>query len=398
MVRKIKVLRIITRLNIGGPAIHATLLTSGLNRDKFNSILATGPVGNSEGDMAYLARAKNINLIIIPELAREVNLRKEVIAFSKLYKLIKKEQPDIIHTHTAKAGALGRLAGLLYRASAFLTLGKKGPKLIHTFHGHVLQGYFGKRKTKIYVWIERILAKFTDIIIVVSSVIKNDLLGLKIGDCDKMKVIPLGIELDGLLELPLNNNSKVTVGIIARLTAIKNHRMFLEAAKFLLTNYKTNNYQLKFVVAGDGELRKSLEAYSKELGLDNYVIFTGWQTDLVGLYSSLDIVGLTSLNEGTPVSLIEAMASARAIVATNVGGVKDLIEPVCNLVDLPEKNILVDSGDIPGFAKALFSLIEDKALRTKIGLAGREFVRNKFSKQRLIDDMEQLYQNLLKES
>jgi len=384
--KKIKILRIIARLNIGGPAIHCILLTEGLNKGKFNSVLVSGKVDISEGDMLYLANEKNVKPIIIPELGRSVNFIKDVVAFCRLFLIIFREKPDIIHTHTAKAGSLGRFAGLLYKL-----LSGRRCILIHTFHGHVFGGYFGKRKTKVFIWIERLLAKFTDRIVVVSNAIKNELIELGIGNFNKISIIPLGLELDGLLTIPIKNNfknnSELKIGIIGRLTSIKNHLMFLRVIKKLMDLKSLT--QMRFIIAGDGELRESLENYAHSLRLNNFVIFAGWQKDLINLYSQLDIVALTSLNEGTPVSLIEAMAAGRPVVATNVGGVKDLVNE--------DRGFLVESEDIDGFASALKSLLEDENLRRRLGQFGREFVRNKFTKGRLINDIEVLYEELLKE-
>lgn len=385
MDKKTKVLRIIARLNIGGPAIHCILLTEGLNKDKFTSILVSGVVDIPEGDMAYLAQEKNVCLVFIPELGRPLGIKKDIVAFWKLFQLITRERPDIIHTHTAKAGTLGRLAGLLYNLMQYVKGSRQYVKLIHTFHGHVLVGYFGRLKTLAFIWIERILAKFTNRIIVVSNVIKKELLALNVGTAKNVIVIPLGLELDRLLAIPASNSFQLTVGIIGRLTPIKNHYLFLDAARNLLDLNSVAN--VKFLIVGDGELRAHLQDYSKQLGLEDHVVFTGWKRNLSELYSQIDIVALTSLNEGTPVSLIEAMAAGRAVVATNVGGVKDLVNE--------ERGFLVESGDIDGFVSALRSLLENERLRKRLGQVGREFVRNNFTKERLVRDMSLLYENIL---
>ena len=302
--------------------------------------------------------------------------------FYKLFLLIFKEKPNIIHTHTAKAGTLGRIAGLLYKSFV-----NRRCILVHTFHGHVLHSYFGKGKTKVFIWTERLLAKFTDRIIAVSSAIRNELLQLRVGNSKKVIVIPLGLELDNFLTISSQNNSEIKIGIIGRLAPIKNHLMFLKVIKKIMhLNLQTPT---KFIVVGDGELRESLENYAQSLGLDNIIEFRGWQRDLVNLYTNLDIVALTSLNEGTPVSLIEAMAAGRPVVATNVGGVKDLVNG--------DRGFLVKLGDVDSFASALKCLIDDEKLRSRMGRSGREFVRNNFTKDRLIDDIKELYEELLKE-
>lgn len=379
---KIKILRIIARLNIGGPAIHTILLTEGLDKDEFETLLICGSVGKDEADMSYYAQENNIEPIFVSELKRELNFFNDIIAFKKIFKIIRTKQPDIIHTHTAKAGALGRLAGIIYNLSNC----KKQIKLIHTFHGHVFNGYFNGFRTRLFILIEQFLSKFTDKIIVVSEKIKNDLLNLRIGNPEKIAVIPLGLELDRFLSITESPpiNSVLKVGIIGRLAPIKNHWMFLEAAKIIRNNGKI---KVNFFIIGDGELRENLENYARQLGIDDAVTFMGWQKDLEKIYQDLDIVALTSLNEGTPLSLIEAMAAGRAVIATDVGGVKDLIGN-------SERGILVKSGDVNGFAQGIRQLLENPDLRNKISERARDFVKDKFTKERLINDIELLYNKL----
>lgn len=381
---KIKVLRIISRLNIGGPAIHTILLTEGLNHHRFTSVLVTGQTASSEGDMLYLAKERGIRTVIIPELMRNIHLLKDLIAFIKIYGLMIRESPCIMHSHTAKAGTLGRLAGVLYN----LTRSKRKCRLVHTFHGHVLEGYFGKARTTFFLWIERILGKFTDRIIVVSQKIKEDLLKLGIGNPEKIIVVPLGLELEKFLHIsgPNNTDSTLKIGIIGRLVAIKNHRMFLEVAKKLKDEQKI---KIKFFIIGDGELKNKLADYARDWGIQNDIIFMGWQNDLEKIYQDLDIVALTSLNEGTPVSLIEAMAASRPVIATDVGGIRDLLGD-------NDRGILVRSQDTEEFAGKLKELLENKELREELGRKGRDFVKNIFTKERLIKDMELLYNNLFK--
>ncbi|MEW6009460.1 MAG: glycosyltransferase family 4 protein [Candidatus Omnitrophota bacterium] len=384
---KIKILRIIARLNIGGPAIHCILLTEGLSEDSFESMLIYGSVENSEADMLYLAKDKGIKPILIEELGQKLSLKRDLIVFWKLFNIIRNFKPDIIHTHTAKAGTLGRLAGLFYNFMQRIRLRRNRAKLVHTFHGHIFYGYFGKLKSKIFILIERILSGMTDKIITVSDEVKLDLIEFKIAKKEKIIVIPLGLELEKLLALPYNDsfNSKIRVGIIGRLTPVKNHMMFFKAIKQLSEAGLSN--EAKFMIIGDGELREKLEDTAKELGIYKQTEFTGWQKDALNLYSKLDIVALTSFNEGTPVSLIEAMAAARPVIATNVGGVKDIVND--------ERGFLVASGDVSGFAKTLKILIEDSKLRQAKGQAGRNFVRDLFTKERLIKDMETLYKSII---
>ena len=398
---KIKILRIIARLNIGGPAIHTVLLTKGLNFKGFDSLLIAGQVDKAEGDMLYYAKENSVNPIIIPQLRRNINPLFDTVALIKILSIINKEKPDIIHTHTAKAGALGRIAGLLYNLFGF---GKKC-KIIHTFHGTVLQGYFGKTKTVIFAAIERFLSLFTDRIIVVSDSIKEELLSLGIGSRKKIEVVPLGLELDKLLAISKEaDNQNLKIGIVGRLVPIKNHKMFLEAVRLFVDNSNSLAVKCSFYIIGDGELRQKLESYASSLNLNNFIKFCGWNQESRDIYSFLDIVVLTSLNEGTPLSLIEAMAAFCPVIATNVGGVKDLFYRANELGNnsgsrqLYDNGILCESGNVQALAEALKILVKDKDLRIKMAKEGRSFVSSRFSKERLINDMSVLYNNALKRS
>jgi len=393
--KKIKILRIIARLNIGGPAIHTILLTEGLNKDKFDSLLVYGSIDRCEGDMYYYAGEKNIRTYYIPELRRKINPIYDLIAFIKIYNLIRTEKPQIIHTHTAKAGALGRLAGIVYNCLE----PKRKVKLLHTFHGHIFEGYFNKFKTKIFILIERFLTFFTIKIITVSESVKKELIALNICPGEKIEVIPLGFELEFFLKISPRDDAVLSIGIVGRLAPIKNHRLFLEAAAKVISD--NPKIQLRFKIIGDGELRKDLEEYARKLNINKQVEFLGWQKDLVNVYAGLDIVALTSMNEGTPVSLIEAMASGRAVVATDVGGVKDLLGGEISVGARPdadfrvlERGIIAKPADPFGFAAALNFILKNNALRKKIAEVARNFVKDRFNKVRLIRDIENLYNSV----
>ena len=384
--RRIKVLRIIARLNIGGPAIHTILLTAGLNNERFEPLLVTGVEGRREGNMLDLAAAKGVEPIVIPELRRNPSPKDALIALVKLYRLIRRQRPQIVHTHTTTAGLLGRLAARLAGV----------PIVLHTFHGHVLRGYFGPLQSKALVWMERLLARITDRIVTVSEGQRRELAGYGIAPLEKIAVVPLGFELDDLLsceshrgelrrELGLSDNAKL-VGIVARLVPIKNHRLFLRAAKLVAEAVP----QARFLVVGDGELREGLEAYARDLGLDGRVIFTGWRRDLSRLYADLDVVALTSINEGTPVSLIEAMAARVPVVATAVGGVPDVVAD-------GETGCLVEAGDAEGLAEAITELLRNPERAKAMGRAGREAVYPRFAAQTLFTNIERLYTELLRQ-
>ncbi len=394
--KKIKILRVIARLNIGGPAIHVILLTAGLDREKFDSLLASGAVSQSEGDMSYYAGSKSVKPYYVAGLKRELDPLRDLRAFICIYNIIRKERPDIIHTHTAKAGALGRLAAIIYN---FFTAHKK-VKIVHTFHGHILEGYFSKSKTRLFIIIERILAHFSDKVITLSESIKKELISFGIADLNKIEVIPLGFELDEFLHLLPKEATDVNIGIVGRLVPVKNHRLFLDAAGLVI---KDNvDIKLRFKIIGDGESRIELEEHAFNLGITERVDFLGWQKNMYEVYSSLDIVALTSINEGTPVSIIESLASGRPIVATDVGGVRDLLGKEMEVsikaegdFKVLEQGIMVRCGDVSGFAAALNFLLRNKELRINMGALGREFVKKRFSKARLIEDIEKLYILLL---
>jgi glycosyltransferase involved in cell wall biosynthesis len=384
--RRVKVLRIIARLNIGGPAIHTILLTAGLDSEKFESTLVTGVEGEYEGNMLDLAAAKGVKPVIIPQLRRNIDPVGGFIALFKLYRLMRREKPHIVHTHTATAGLLGRLAARLAGA----------PVVLHTFHGHVLHGYFGPLRSKALVWMERTLARLSDRIVTVSEGQRRELAGYGIATLEKITVIPLGFELEDLLaceshrgelrrELGLAEGNKL-IGIVARLVPIKNHRLFLQSAKAVAEAVP----QARFLVVGDGELREDLEAYACDLGLDGQVLFTGWRRDLARLYADLDVVVLTSINEGTPVSLIEAMAAGVPVVATAVGGVPDVVVE-------GETGHLVEAGDVKGTAEAIIELLRNPEKAKEMGSAGRKAVYPRFAARTLLANVEGLYAELLRQ-
>ena len=347
---------------------------------------------------------RGVRPIYIPELSRELNPLKDLIAFVKICRIIKAEKPDIIHTHTAKAGALGRIAGIYYNCLVRLPACRQGRlrpfgarndavKLIHTFHGHVFEGYFNRLFRCIFILIERCLAYFTCRVITVSESVKNELAGLGICQAEKIQVIPLGFELEKFLGVaPRNKEEIVNIGIVGRLAPVKNHRLFLEAAASILK--EKPRLKARFKIIGDGQLRSELEEYARELKIAPWVEFTGWQKDLPAVYSDLDVVCLTSLNEGTPVSLIEAMASGKAVVATEVGGVPELLGEVAEERDgfsIRERGISSKPKDTQGFARALTFILANPEARKSLAQAAREYVKTVFSKERLVRDMENLY-------
>jgi glycosyltransferase involved in cell wall biosynthesis len=444
MGRKIKVFRIIARLNIGGPSIHTVLLTEGLDKNRFDSILLTGSVDDREGDMRYFAEERSVKPIFIPEMSREISWKNDLKTFWRIFKTIRKEKPDLVHTHTAKAGTIGRGAAILIKVqesivrrlrklffckNSQLTAHNPKMKILHTFHGHIFHGYFNPFKTKFFLFIERLLAMFTDKIIVLSNQQFKELCyRYKIASPDKFVIIPLGLDIDkflqcdtkkGQLRKELGVDEQILlVGIVGRLVPIKNHRMFLDAVAEVIkpkTRGISKTPSVRFIIVGDGELRRELEVYTEKLGIEDDIIFTGWREDLDVIYADLDIVALTSLNEGTPVSLIEAMASGKPIISTNTGGILDLVargqrsavsrknedKKIGAGISSPryriyEGGILVEPGDGYGFAEALKLLLSNKELRKNMGDEGRRFVKEKYRKERLFRDIEDLYFKMVK--
>jgi len=403
--RKIKILRVIARLNIGGPAIHVHLLTEGLDKKKFESILVTGTVSPTEGDMSYLFDSLNNKPVVIPELQREISLWMDLKAFRQILWRLIKEKPDIVHTHTAKAGSSCRVAVLMYNL-----ISRKRIRTVHTFHGHVFDGYFSRAKSLLFVWIERLLAMATDVIIAISETQKKDLSErFRIAPARKINTVELGFDLrpflgSGVLKGQFRrsygiNDNTILIGIIGRLVAIKNHRMFFKAAKIFLEQHP--ELATKFVVVGDGELRDELEAYCQQIGLTNYVMFCGWIRNVPLVYADLDILALTSSNEGTPVSIIEAMASSVPVIATDAGGVIDLLGPPGGLhksdgFEVCERGILCRKNDAQGFTKGLKYLIDgDIQGKQKRLMRARSFAIERFSDKRLLDDIASLYIKLM---
>lgn len=397
-----KIVRIIARLNVGGPARHVVWLTKNLQTEEFQSVLLTGTVPGGEEDMNYFAAENGVAPVYIPEMSRELSA-KDIISLWKVFRRIYQEKPDIIHTHTAKAGTIGRVAGFFYRWLAW-----KRVKLIHTYHGHVFHSYYGAGKTKIFLLIEKTLANLTDKIVVISAQQKaeiNEKFG--VGNSSQFQIIPLGIDLAPFEKSETKNHvlreelgaaaDEILVGFVGRLTEIKNIPLLLEAVKIYKEQNDSSLPKLKFVIIGDGNLRSGLEAEVDKLGISDAVIFLGTRNDADIFYAGLDIVVLTSLNEGTPLSLIEAMANGKTFVSTEVGGVVDLLGETVETKEgfkIHERGIGISSSDANALFEGLIHLANDENLRKKLGSKGKEFVQNNYSKERLTADIINLYRNL----
>jgi glycosyltransferase involved in cell wall biosynthesis len=407
-----RILRIIARLNVGGPARHVVVQTRDLQDDDFQSWLIAGSVPDGEEGMNYLAEQSGVTPIYIPEMSRELSL-KDIVSLFKVFSEVRRIKPDILHTHTAKAGAVGRIAGLMYRwltPSALLGRPRK-IKIVHTFHGHVFHSYYGRAKTQIFITIERVLARLaTDKIVVISDQQLDEIHNTyKIGRREQFKVIPLGIDLgpyekkgdpDGEIRSEIGvDDADFLVGFVGRLTEIKNVPLLLNAAKKLGSRGRGKRHNFKFIIVGEGHLRESLEEQAKDMGLRDTVAFLGNRTDTENIYHALDAVALTSLNEGTPLSLIEAMASGKAVISTSVGGVVDLLgtkQREDNGFAVCERGIGTASNSVDGFVNGLLHLQKNDELRREMGFKARDFALSNFSKDRLVGDTKRLYNELLR--
>jgi glycosyltransferase involved in cell wall biosynthesis len=387
------VARIITRLNIGGPAIQAISLSHDLLASGFETCLIHGRLSSTEGDMTRLMPIGATEAAYVPALVRQISPLSDLRAFWRIYRVLCRWQPDIVHTHMAKAGAVGRLAALLYNRTRGTN---RSACLIHTYHGHVFEGYFGSFSTRVFLLVERWLGRRTDTLIAISPQIKHELLETYlVAREEQIRLIPLGFNLDRLTAIGSRDRERarasldipqgsVVVTTVGRLTGIKQHSLFLEMASRLAR--RSNGFL--FLIAGDGELRGELEARAKAFGISSSVQFLGWRGDLDQVYGATDVFVLTSRNEGTPVALIEAMASGVASVSTDVGGVRDVITE-------PALGALVPFGDADGLADAVMRFAESPVLRQHTGEAARRAVCSRFDVKRLVADISGLYRQLL---
>jgi glycosyltransferase involved in cell wall biosynthesis len=387
-----KILRIINRFNLGGPTYNAAYLTKYLEKD-YETILIGGQHEESEKSSLHILDDLGLKPIIIPEMQRSLNPYKDQIALRKIIKIIKEFKPDIVHTHAAKAGALGRRAAY-----------KMGVKQIyHTFHGHVFHSYFGNLKTKVFKEIEKNLAKKSTKIIAISEIQKKELSEIhRICPAEKIEVIPLGFDLT---RFNMDKDSKrkkfrkkwnlkeneIAIGIIGRLVPIKNHSFFIDSIKEII---KKSNFPIRAFIVGDGEEKHNLINYVRNINLDYSLDtspatfhFTSWIKEIDEVNSGMDIICLTSLNEGTPVSLIEAQANGKPIVSTKTGGIKNIV--------LENKTALLsENNDLNSFSQNLLSLVnnsEKRQLFSKYGLEKSE----EFHYSKLINNIKNLYENLL---
>ena len=376
-----KVVRVIARLNVGGPARHVVYLTRDL-RERYPTLLVAGSLAPEEADMSSLARDAGVEVCFVPELGRNIRPLDDLIACFKLWRLLRAVRPLIVHTHTAKAGTLGRIAALLAGV----------PIRVHTYHGHVLHGYFGKWKSAVFITIERLLGRFTTQIIAISALQQRELAMYLRIPAERIRVIPLGLELEAVragdrkaacAEFRRSVGARdddYLIGIVGRFVPIKNHSLALEALQELAPQHE----RLRLVLVGGGELEGALRAEVSQRRLTDHVIFAGWRDDLAAVYAGCDAIALTSNNEGTPVCLIEALAAGCDVIATEVGGVADVLEG-------GRLGRMVPAGDASSLANAFAEIVA----------AGRRSQRTpgdgvvaRYSVARLAADMVNLYDDL----
>jgi glycosyltransferase involved in cell wall biosynthesis len=385
---RVKVLRVIARLNMGGPALHVAYLTAGLQERGYDTTLAAGSLARGEDSMAFVADELGVEVVRIDELGREISPLRDLVATIRLALLIRRERPQILHTHTAKAGTVGRVAALLAGS-------RRPPIIVHTFHGHVLRGYFGPARSLFFRVLERRLASITTALVAVSPQVRDDLVALRVAPREQFVVIRLGIELDqrvapeqdGRLEsrrylgIPAD---RFAVGWIGRMTAVKRTDDVLVAFRRL----RDSGIDACLCMVGDGPDRTQLERRAHELGVVRDTLFLGYQEDVAPYYAAFDALVLPSGNEGTPVSAIEALAAGRPVVATRVGGVPDVVRDGTD-------GFLVEAGATDDLADRLGRLARDPVLRERMGKEGRARVLPRYAVDRLVDDVDRLYRSLL---
>ncbi len=341
--RRLRVVAVIARLNVGGPAVNVLLTAAHLDPRAHAATVVCGRVASFEGDMGYLARSLGVEPVVIPQLGPALNPFADLVALLRLYRLMRRLRPDVVHTHTAKAGFLGRLAARLAGV----------PVVVHTFHGHVLAGYFGPLRSRVFLLMERLAARWSHCVVTLTDGLAGDLTETcRITTRDRVRVVPLGLDLEPFTLTPRHTGrfrssigapeGAPLVGIVGRLAQVKDPDLFVRAAAEVAREVPT----ARFVVVGDGELRAAIEGKVAALGLGRMFTFTGWRRDMPDVYSDLDVVAITSHNEGTPVTAIEALAAGCPVVATAVGGVPELLEH-------GRLGRLVPSRGAPDFARGI---------------------------------------------
>jgi glycosyltransferase involved in cell wall biosynthesis len=378
---------VIARLNMGGPALHVTYLARGLAERGYETTLVAGDVARGEESMAFVAERAGVEVVPLHGLSRELSPVRDAVAAWRVAGIIRRVRPDIVHTHTAKAGAIGRIAALLAGPG-------RRPVVVHTFHGHVLRGYFGTVGTLLFRGIETALARVTDRLVAVSPEVRDELVGLRVAPPEKFSVVRLGIELeprvrfdDDPAEVRRRHGiapGKFVVGWFGRMTAVKRTDDLLT----MLAGARERGVDALLLLVGDGDDRDRLEQRAHDLGLARSCLFVGYQEDVAPWYAICDAVVLTSASEGTPVTIIEALAAGRPVVATKVGGVPDVVEE-------GETGFLVRPRDTHAIAERLEILARDPERRAAMGELGRRRMLERYAVDRLVSDVDVLYRELL---
>jgi glycosyltransferase involved in cell wall biosynthesis len=384
-----RVVRVIARLNIGGPAIQAISLTALLRPRGYVTRLVRGTEAPDEGTMDPLAARMDVAPTHVPSLRRDPGPH-DARALGMLVRLLRRDRPDVVHTHAAKAGTLGRVAVALALPRA------RRPVVVHTFHGHSLTGYFSSRTAGVYRTIERVLARRTDLLIAVSNEVRDELVTLGVAPPHRFEVVPLGLDLARFLDDARRDERRAAlrrewglgdadevVTLVARLVPIKRVDRFLAIATRLVGRPRT-----RFVVVGDGELREELQASEAARALGERLVWAGFRDDVADVCFASDVVVLTSDNEGTPVSLIEAQAAAVPTVGTDVGGVRSVVRA-------GETGWLAPPDDVDGLAAAVRGLLDDPEEARALGAAGRAHAAGRFGIERLVEDIDRIYRRLL---
>jgi glycosyltransferase involved in cell wall biosynthesis len=381
---KIKVLHIITRLDKGGSAENTFLTVKGLDKKRYDVTLMSGPVQDPSQERRSQVEECGIQYIHIPVLVRNINVVYDAIALFKIWRFLAKEKFDVVHTHTSKAGLLGRFAARLAGA----------PLIVHTPHGHVFFGYFGPLKTKIFIFLEKLANRMTDKIVALTHREKADYISYRTCPEEKITVIHSGIELDKFQEYTSAEKRKLkkeiglpgdsfVLGTAGRLVPVKGPEFLIKASQTILSEHP----RTYFVFAGDGPLKEDLEKKATEAGVKKNIFFPGWRDDIVRILAAFDVFCLPSLNEGMGRVLVEAMAHGIPIVASDVGGIPDLVIHGKNGFLVPPKNP-------EELAKHIQILIQNEDERRKMGEAGKKMAQ-RFSHYTMVIKIAELYEELL---
>jgi glycosyltransferase involved in cell wall biosynthesis len=382
----VRVLRVIARMNVGGPAHHVSILGGRADRERYETLLVHGNVGSGEASLADLAHSHGAQTEEIRSMGPKLHPVADAQALWDLIRIVRRFNPDIIDTHTAKAGVLGRIAALVSKRSR--------PIVVHTYHGHVLEGYFGAMRNRVFRMIERSLGRVTDCLIGVSSATVDDLVRLGVAPPERFRVVPVGLDLDRFVDLPAAQGAdlraqvgarddEVLLTAVGRLVPIKRVDVLLRA----LAIARAAGAPVRLAIVGDGDSRPELEVLARDLEISDAVTFLGYRLDTQPVFAATDVAVLSSDNEGTPFSLIEAAAAGRPAIATAVGGVPDVVGA--------DTGILVPRGDPLAFGEAIGRLAADPGLRAAMGARAREHVLSRFTSDRLVRDVDALYRELL---